>query len=47
MDPAVELTLRPVAQGSRITTPDLEDAEVFLDDRSLGVLKGGRSVIHR
>jgi hypothetical protein len=38
--PTVELTLRPVAQGFRVTNLDLEDAEVFLDERSLGAFKG-------
>jgi len=39
--PVVNLTLRPIAQSFRITTPDLEDAEVYLDDRPLGKLEGG------
>jgi len=40
--PVANLTLQPVAQSFRITAPDLEHAEVFLDDHSLGTLEGGR-----
>jgi len=39
--PAVDLTLRPVAQSFRITTPDLEDALVYIDHQLLGKLAGG------
>ncbi|MBO0912330.1 MAG: PEGA domain-containing protein, partial [Acidobacteria bacterium] len=39
--PVVNLVLRAVAQSFRITTPDLEDAEVYLDHQLLGKLEGG------